>query len=180
MRTTRIFTIGTALTCGAALACLAAAPKLDVRTGLWEVTSVGETSGMPPIPAEALARMTPQQRTQFEVQMKAAMEASNKPDVRKVCVTDRTLERGMDLNDRQRATCKRSVLASMASVMDVRMECTGSEKSTGTFHFQALDRQTMHGNFNMVVADGANSMTIKRTIDGKWLGADCGTVKPID
>jgi hypothetical protein len=28
------------------------------------------------------------------------------------------------------------------------------------------------------MSDGNNTMTSKHTIQGKWLGADCGNVKP--
>ena len=110
--------------------------------------------------------------------MKAAMDASSKPDVRRSCITQKTLERGLDMSEKERGSCKRTVVASSSSLMDVRMECTGSEKMTGTLHFEAVNRQTMHGNINMVVTDGTNNMTIKRTMDGKWIGADCGSVRP--
>ena len=34
---------------------------LDVKPGLWETTMTSQMSGMPPIPPEALARLTPEQ-----------------------------------------------------------------------------------------------------------------------
>jgi len=42
----------------------------------------------------------------------------------------------------------------------------------------AFDRQSIRGNLNLVVSGGANTMTIKRVMQGKWLGSDCGSVKP--
>ena len=36
--------------------------KLNVKPGLWEFSSAGQANGMPPIPDEALARLTPEQR----------------------------------------------------------------------------------------------------------------------
>ena len=44
---------------------------INVRTGLWEMTSSGQTTGTPPIPAEAFARLTPEQRAKFEAAMTA-------------------------------------------------------------------------------------------------------------
>lgn len=35
---------------------------LKVKPGLWEMTSDSERSGAPPIPPEALAKMSPEQR----------------------------------------------------------------------------------------------------------------------
>ena len=49
------------LTAGASFAADHATP-LNVQPGLWETTSVTERSGMPPIPADALAKMPPEQR----------------------------------------------------------------------------------------------------------------------
>jgi len=48
---------------------------LNVRPGLWEMMVLGEGSGMPPIPAEALARLTPEQRAKFEAAMAARTAA---------------------------------------------------------------------------------------------------------
>jgi hypothetical protein len=176
----RLLAIGASLTLGAAVSTVAAGATLDVRTGLWEVTSTGETTGMPPIPPEALARMPPQQRAQVQASIAAAMGQSSKPDVTRSCITEKTLQRGMDFNERERANCKRTLLSSSSSQIDVRMECTGSEKTNGTFHIEAIDRQAIRGNLNLVVTNGANTMTIRRTMQGKWLGSDCGGVKPVE
>ncbi|HTE88846.1 MAG TPA: hypothetical protein VK639_07845 [Terriglobales bacterium] len=44
---------------------------LNVKTGLWETTTTRITSGEIPIPAEMLARLTPEQRAKMEARMKA-------------------------------------------------------------------------------------------------------------
>ena len=31
---------------------------------------------------------------------------------------------------------------------------------------------------NMTVSNGAHTMTMKRVMNGRWLGPDCGNVKP--
>ena len=168
------------LTFGTAVSSVAAGATLDVKTGLWEVSSSGETTGTPPIPPEALAQMPPEQRAQLQARMAAAMERSNKPDVRRSCITDKTLQRGLDFSQPERANCKRTMVNSSSSQIDVHMECTGDEKMNGTFHFEAVDRQTLRGNINLVISNGANTMTMKRTMQGKWLGSDCGSVKPVE
>jgi hypothetical protein len=159
-----------------AASTMAAGATLDIKTGLWEVTSTGETTGVPPIPPEVLARMTPEQRAQ----MQAAMGLASKPDVSRSCITEKTLQRGLDFGERERPNCRRTMLNSTSRQIDVRMECTGRETMNGTFHFEAVDRQTMSGGINMAVTNGANTMTMKRTMHGKWLGSDCGSVKPME
>jgi hypothetical protein len=170
--------LGAGLILGTAMCTAALGATLDVKTGLWEVSSSGETTGMPPIPPEALAQMPPEQRAQMQARMAAAMARSNKPDVSRSCITEKTLQHGLNFNEQDRANCKRTTVSSSSSQIDVRMECTGEQKMNGTFHFEAIDRQTMRGKIDLVVSNGANTMTMKRTMQGKWLGSDCGNVKP--
>lgn len=155
-------------------ASLASAATLDLRTGLWEVTSAGETTGMPPVPPEVLAKMTPEQRAQ----MMAAMGNASKPTVVRSCITQKTLDRGLNFNRPERANCTHTITNSSSRQVDVKMQCTGEHPMNGTFHIEALDRQTMDGKFDMVVSNGANTMTMKRTMHGKWLSNNCGDVKP--
>jgi hypothetical protein len=176
MSTMRLVTIGLAFCVASNIA--ASAATLDVKTGLWEMSSTGESTGMPPLPPELLAQMSPEQRAQMQARMAAAMAQSNKPDVSRSCITEKTLQRGLDLNQGDRPECKRTTVNSTAKQIDVTMECTGEQKMNGTFHFEAIDRQSIRGNLNLVVSGGANTMTIKRTMQGKWLGSDCGSVKP--
>jgi hypothetical protein len=159
-------------------ASIASAATLDVATGMWEVTSQGQASGMPPIPPEALAKMTPDQRAKVEAAMAAAMGRANKPDVSRSCITQKELERGLHFNEHDRPNCKQTTLNSTPRLLDAHTECTGNERTTGNIHIEAVDRHTIRGNFDFVVTDGTSTMTMKRTLQGKWLGNDCGNVKP--
>ena len=137
----RSFLLGLAVCVGSMVLAYAADPAFDVKTGLWEVTSTGSMSGAPPIPQDALARMTPEQRAQME----AAMQT----------VVNRT-----------------------ASLIETRVECTGQQRKSGTFRFQAVSREAIRGDMSMVMSSGDKTMNSKYTLQGKWLGADCGNVKP--
>jgi hypothetical protein len=165
-----------ALVCSVVLATGAVAATLDVKPGLWEVTSQGETSGMPPMPPQVLAQMSPQQRAQMMAAMQGKM---NQPHVARSCVTQKMLDRGMTF-DRPNDRCTQSVTGSTSHSVDVKVVCTGEQqqKTTGTMHMDASSRESFSGAFNMVSTDGTNTMTMKRTMQGKWLGSDCGTVKP--
>ena len=59
----KTFSIGFALLFCSTLPAADFSP-LDVKTGQWESTVTGQVTGMPPIPEEALNRMTPEQRAQ--------------------------------------------------------------------------------------------------------------------
>lgn len=146
-----------------AVASVATAARLKVRTGLWEITTVGETTGLPPIPSGA-----------------AVMDGTGTPQTVRACITEKTLRHGLDFSAPERPNCTRSVKASSSRHVDVRMECTGDAKSTGTFHIEAVDRQTIAGSFNLVVSIDGNVTTVTRSMKGKWLNADCGDVKPME
>ena len=174
----RTIVLGLAVTVGSILLAHAAGPSLDVKTGLWEITSTGATTGAPPIPAEALAKMTPEQRAKMESAMQAAISRNNQPHVSKSCITQKQLEKAPNFAEQHDKSCKQTIVTRTAAVVETHIECSGPQKMSGTFRFQALSRETIRGEVSMVLASGDKAMTSKHTLDGKWLGADCGNVKP--
>jgi Protein of unknown function (DUF3617) len=164
--------------CGFAAASQAGPVTLNVKPGLWEITSSGQTSGAPPIPEDMLARLTPEQRAKFKAAMAASMAHASKPHVYKSCVTEKSLQRGFDPSDYSSGErCKPTVLSSSASAMDVRAECVGErrgERSSGRFHFEAPSPLTMTGTIDLTMSDGVHTMHVKRVMHGQWIAADCG------
>ncbi len=163
---------------GAVVITAAVAATLDVKPGLWEVTSQGEASGMPPIPPQALAQMSPEQRAQVMAAMQGAMSRINQPNVTRSCITQKILDRGLDLQRQGNENCKQNVISSTSQSLDMHVECTGQQRANGTLHIDAINTETFSGTFDVVTTDGTNTMTMKRTMQGKWLGSDCGSVKP--
>lgn len=156
-----------------------AAATLNLKSGLWEMTWTEQTTGGPPVPEEVLARMTPERRATFD----AAMAANNakrasEPRVRKQCITEKSLQRGLNVDENKGGSpCQQTLLSSTASVMDMRQECTGREKMSGTSHFEAVGPNTLTGTIDMTMTDGVRTTTVKRVMLGKWLSADCGNLK---
>lgn len=166
-----------ALAGGFGVAAAYAGPvTLNVRPGLWEMTISSQGGGMPPIPPQALARLTPEQRAKFQAAMAAHMAGANKPHAYKSCITETTLQRGFDTGDANaQRKCTQTILSGSASVMDGREECTGERMHmSGRFHFVASNPQTVNGTIDMTVSGGSHSMTMKEVVHGTWLGADCG------
>ncbi|MBV9153766.1 MAG: DUF3617 domain-containing protein [Alphaproteobacteria bacterium] len=154
----------------------AADPAFDVKPGLWEITSTGAATGAPPIPAEALAKLSPEQRAKMEAAMQAAMARSSQPRTSKSCITQKQLEKTFaGTNDKN---CKQTIVSRTATLIEARVECTGEQKTSGTVRFQALSRETVRGEVKMAISGGGNTMNSNHTLEGKWLGADCGSVKP--
>lgn len=148
------------------------APKMNVKMGLWEMTSTMSMSG--DMPGVDMSKMTPEQ----QAQMKAAMsQMANKPETTKSCLTKEKFENGQMMSERQ--NCKQTLVANTASAYDVKVECAEKDGTTtnGRFHFEAPTSDTVHGTIETTSVSRGRTMNMKGTITGKWLGADCGAVK---
>jgi hypothetical protein len=159
----------------AAVAARADAPAFDVKPGLWQMTMSGKASGALPIPPEALKQMTPEQRASIE----AAMARAASPHVIKSCVTAEQLARTPDFTHGGKAGCKQTVVTRTATEVEIHESCGGPAGTMfGTFHFTALNRETIAGTTSVTQSNGDKTMSVRQQIGGKWLGSDCGAIKP--
>ena len=183
MRGTRRWAVA-AMLMACALAGAARAEPLAVKTGLWEVSSSGGPGGagrpMPQVPADALAKLTPEQQAMVQQRMAAAAGGGAAPVVRRICVTQATLNKGFGGTDPNQ-NCTRTVVSSTASAVELSMVCTGEHPATSTYKVQATDAQTVTGTFDltMTMKDG-KTFPIHRTMQSRWVSADCGNVAPRD
>ncbi|MGA2562390.1 MAG: DUF3617 domain-containing protein [Steroidobacteraceae bacterium] len=162
------------------LAHAADAIKLNVKPGLWEFSSAGQASGMPPIPDEALARLTPEQRQQFQAAMQSSMGSASKPKLFKECITPEKVAQGFDLQESKDATCQRSVVSATSSEFQIHAVCTRAEGSTTVdSHFQTSGSDQVAGTVHVVTTRAGKTMTIDSNVNGKWLGASCGNITGI-
>jgi hypothetical protein len=153
----------------------AQAPKMNVKMGLWEMTSTMQMGGdMPGMPDTS--KMTPEQ----QAQVKAAMAAMAKgmTNTTKSCLTKEKFENGELMADKEH-NCKHTVLTNNATAYDVKVECTENAKTTtnGTYHFEAPTPETVRGKIDATSVSDGKTMKVAGTITGKWLGADCGDIK---
>jgi uncharacterized protein DUF3617 len=150
---------------------------LAVKPGLWQMTSDTQHSGAPPIPPEALAKMSPEQRQKMEQIMQGATAPRHRVDKR--CVTAEDIKKGFDGMDRLgRGQCTQKVTTSSATLRAGTFACTGQgNNSSGSYRFEAKSPQSVVLNWNVTMTNGGNTMTMKNDMQGKWLAADCGDVK---
>ena len=159
---------------------LAQTSTLDLKPGLWEITSTGSMTGAPPVPPEVLANMPPEKRAQVQAAMQAAMARAGEPQVARNCVTAEQLRRGLNFDERPNPSCHRTIVSNSSSLLVVHEECAGARPMVGDFRFTAVNRETMKGDINVVMSTGPDTTTMQRNLQGKWLGSDCGDVKPKD
>jgi hypothetical protein len=160
---------------------------IDIKPGLWENTTTSEMSGMsmpamPAISEDQLAKMPPAQRAQVEAMMKGGMGAP-RTTTTKACITKEQLTRSIfDNGDK---SCSYKLTNSSSSNQMVHVECTrGTTKTAGDLNLDRVDSEHVKGNMLMKTTDSAaaagrgQNMNIKISFTNKWLGADCGDVKP--
>jgi uncharacterized protein DUF3617 len=147
---------------------------LDVKVGLWDVTHTTAVAGQPPIPAEALDKLTPDKRAKLEQLMKDRAAQGPKTATLKHCVTKEELNKSNMLGDDSKS-CNRTVITSTRRKLDARVACTEQgTKRTGTVHIEAIDPENVKGSMQMAMTGGDHTMTMSSTFTGKWIGPVCG------
>jgi len=145
-----------------------------VKTGLWETTSTITRSGEMPIPAEFLAKMSPEQRAKLEALMKANSAQTSKTRTYKTCETKEKLEKTPFMNTKE---CSLTVLSSTSSKADLRVSCqTEGLKSNGDISVEALSTESVKGSGHVTATGGGHTMNMTTTLSSKWLGSSCGDV----
>jgi uncharacterized protein DUF3617 len=149
---------------------------LDIKLGLWEITSTVAMTGMPAmpnIPPDVLAKMPPEQRAK----MQAAMGGSPTTTVRKVCITKEKMDKQTAFND-ERKNCTRTVVSSSSSKLDIKMQCTEQDATmNGTIHVEALSSENVKGTVRMAMNGGGRNMNMNSDFTSRYLGSACGDVK---
>jgi Protein of unknown function (DUF3617) len=171
---TKRFLIGLTILLGSTL-WAADFRALDVKTGQWETTLSGQTSGMPTIPPEALSRLTPEQRAKVE----AAMGARGaKPIVSTSCMTKEKLQQAWNTGQETMKACTTSLTTSSSSKQEIHVECNREgSKSSGVVKVEAVDSEHIRGSMQMTAtttgSEGPHTMNMNYTFTSKWIGAAC-------
>jgi Protein of unknown function (DUF3617) len=147
---------------------------LNVKEGLWEMTVTHSMTGMPAIPPDTLAKMTPEQRARMEAMMKGGA----KTDVRKECITKEKLEKQSAFSD-DRKECTRTVLNSTSSKLEMKIHCKGEEQGSmdGTLLVEAIGSDNVKGKMQAVTNANGKTMNMNFTFSSRYLGPACGDVK---
>ncbi|GAB3469055.1 DUF3617 domain-containing protein [Massilia terrae] len=167
--------------CAAALALPAAAQT--IKPGLWEVTNnlgdpSGQVQGAMAELQRQMARMPPDQRKMME-QMMAQNGVQMSPDtgglVARICVTPDMVRNG-ELPVSQDGNCSQSHSPVSGGKMNFTFNCPGTRTSgSGEVTFRSDTSYTLKAQ----VLRGGNPTPVTVDSDARWLGADCGVVRPV-
>jgi hypothetical protein len=151
---------------------------LDVKLGLWETTTVNEMSGLPPMPADVLAKLTPEQRAKMEAVFKARAAQGPKTTTRRSCLDKEKLEKSLAFGDDNDKSCQRTIISSSRSKLEGHLECTDEKmKRSGDLHVEAINPENVKGSMQMTAAGGSSTMNIKVAFTAKWIGPSCAELK---
>jgi hypothetical protein len=171
--------------CTLALALAAAhgAQAQAFKPGLWETNNKmgaggGQLQGALAMVQQHLASMDPEQRKQIEGMMsRQGVVISNDGVVAKMCITPEMAAK-QQLPIQQHGNCSYQHAAPVGNTMAFSFSCTNPQASgEGSASFSGPTAYTS----NMRVTTNATgaSETVTIASSGRWLGADCGAVKPI-
>jgi hypothetical protein len=152
------------------LVVLAAEP-LNVKTGQWEITTLIQSHGMPPIPEEALAKMPPEQREKLLAMFASRNGAPPKEHKSTECVTKEDLAKPFHPSEDEK--CETTVVKSTGTTQDISVVCKGDHPSTGRMHIEASSPEAMKGTIDIALAGGKDAMQIKTQLSGRWIGPTC-------
>lgn len=149
---------------------------LNVKPGLWETTATYTRSGAPPIPAEALARLTPAQRARFEERMNAHAAGSTNTVTDQHCVTKEDVEKA-DFGQ-GKGECTYSVETSTSTEAQGKYSCNiEGMTANGSVDISAPDPEHITGSSQGSLNGGGRTMSLQSTFSSKFLGTSCGGVK---
>ena len=170
------------------LRCLAAACLLPVvalaadhpavKLGLWEITHESQSRGQPTLPPEVLAKLPPEARARLEGSQHSREARRHST---KECITQASLEHLFQDDERTRA-CTHTIVSQTPTSMEMHLECKSigpiGASSSGTFKWTLATPESMRGSLELTTLAGSHTINDHLDIKGKWLGVDCGDVKP--
>ena len=156
-------------------------PVPPVKSGLWEARmSALDADGHEMAPPEqaALSRLSPEARARMADAMKA--RGVSMPDTNgatKVCLTKEMFESGRWQQMASEAGCTTNYFTPSSTSWKWHSSCTAlKSESDGEAVFNSAESYRTKVTTTATVMGKTNTST--RIVQGKWLGADCGDIKP--
>jgi hypothetical protein len=148
---------------------------LDIKPGLWEITLTVQTSGLPPMPPEVLAKLTPEERARIEAKAKERAAEGPRTTVKRSCLDEKELHQPLMLTfggDGQ--GCRQTVTNASRTRQEIRVDCgKGAPHGGGTVRIEAMDPENVKVSSRWSATDGARTMKMSSTAILRWLGAVC-------
>ncbi len=161
----------------AAVPAWALAQTPPIKPGLWEVQSENAAGGQKTTqPSDRLQNLPPAVRAQVEASMKQKGIAMGAGGVSKICFTRESMDPARWGNA---ANCKTDYGARSNRSWKWHSVCSQPEMTIdGEAIFKNAESYSVNTSTTMTMR--GETKTSQRTVQAKWLGADCGDLKPFD
>jgi Protein of unknown function (DUF3617) len=149
-----------------------------IKPGLWQVQSEREIDGQKaPDPMERMKNLPPEARKQMETMMKQRGVDMGQGGTQKVCHTRESLDQGRWKGDGE-SRCKTDITHRSATSWKWHASCTQPDSE--------MDGETVFTNPEnytvktlVTTARKGQARTMRMTVTAKWVGVDCGDLKPM-
>jgi hypothetical protein len=156
--------------------CALAQTAPPIKPGLWELHSEREVDGQKTAdPKDELKKMRPEARKQLEAVMREkGMDVGGGPV--KVCMSREVLDQGQWQG--QQSGCKTEITSRSATTWKWRTHCDKPQATgDGEAVFSSPEAYTVKSTMKSTVE--GKTRTTRTTAQGRWVGADCGTLPPM-
>jgi len=151
--------------------------------GLWEHTFKMTSPGGEMEKAQAqmqaqLAAMPPEQRKKIEDMMKSrGVTMGAQGTTAKFCLTKEQAAKPAEPH--MTGDCKQADLKRSGNTMSYKFACTTPHQVSGEGSITYLSDKAYSGKSNVTTQVKGQPQQMAMDMSGKWLGADCGDVKPL-
>lgn len=160
-----------------AVAPLALAQSAPIKPGLWEVKAERESNGQKSaMTSERMQKLPPETRAKLDAAMKARGVAVGPGGVSRLCLSKASLDRGAW---QRQSGCKTDYGSltgsswkwhSVCSQLDSGSDGEAVFPNAETYAVKVTTTTKLHG----------ETRISHMTMNAKWLGGDCGDLKPVE
>ncbi|MGL5631975.1 MAG: DUF3617 domain-containing protein [Azovibrio sp.] len=145
------------------MACAGPVSAQSINPGLWEVVADGAVDN--PAMLEAIRKLSPEARKKMKLQHRF-----------QICITP---EQAADLTVIQKKGCTLTWLDRTSKPMTFALDCTRKGQTMhGDGWLEIISPEAWKANIKTKYDLGGNAVGVESDSSGKWMGSDCGTVKP--
>ncbi|MDQ2990754.1 MAG: DUF3617 domain-containing protein [Pseudomonadota bacterium] len=153
------------------------------KAGLWETNSKagagsGKLQGLMAMAQQQMAAMSPEQRAKVDGMMaRQGVVLNSDGVVAKMCVTPE-MAKAHQLPLQQRGNCSYQTAPIQGNTVKFSFSCTNPQGAgDGTVTFSSPTAYTATTRVNTTATGESETVNIDST--GRWLGADCGSIRPL-
>jgi hypothetical protein len=147
---------------------------LNIRAGLWEVTTTCAASKDVAVPSTLLEKLTRDQRARIEERIQASKSDAVKTTIKNQCLTREQLQRGFLFRPDDKS-CTWTLLTSTSNKVQIRGDCVDQGfKTEARFQIEAVTPEEAEGSLQFST-NGRNIPATTSTLKAKWIGPRCRT-----